>query len=162
MGTDWIYHNIWRYFSLIDLVEKSTQLNTWLGLHPYLWSHHVDYSSCTLCSEASFLSLMQGAETKQNKTRQKKTVFFYSKCWLSFGWMPRNFFNQNVLSLLPVRQGGGSILINTCSKLKPSALFSNQWISNFHDAVLGVTIICEEQSLYQGNTATYRVKSQPF
>lgn len=39
MGTDWIYHNIWRYFSLIDLIEKSIQLNTWLtgwvSIHTY-------------------------------------------------------------------------------------------------------------------------------
>lgn len=54
--------------------------------------------------------------------------------------MLRNYFNKNVLSPLAISYGGRSILTPTCSKFKLSALFFNQYISNFHDVLLGVAL----------------------
>ena len=78
MGTDWIYHNIWRYFPLIDLIEKSIKLHTWLTVgSPSILTK----PSCRLLQ---LYTLFRGKFSQfdaryRNKTKQyktKKTVFF--------------------------------------------------------------------------------------
>lgn len=92
------------------------------------------------------------ARCRNKTTQNRKIVSFYSKFWLSFEWMPRNYFNQSVLSLLPIRHGGRSILINAWRKCKPSPLFFNQWTSNFQVALLGVTWLFVKHHLFSRGT----------
>lgn len=166
MGADWIYHNIWQCFSLINL--KSIKLNTehpvdylgwqW-GLYPYLWSHNADFFSCTLCSR--YLQFDAKYRGEKSNMKQKRQFSFT----VNFGYCLDGCWEITLTKMFKLVANWAWRQINLdqyLQQIKALSFVFSQCISNCHDAVLGVTLLFMKHKVYtQGTQLPTRSKIYP-